>query len=158
MQLGSTQCRQWGRAPSPVCSQCERAQGSRKRHPGVAGPVLGSPPSPGPVRVWIRSSWSPEKQTQGHGSPLTATGSSWRTELLGGVAVGEEGTVALGALGQDWTQRHLSGGTHPHVSPTRPLWGSQHCRTSHRLLSFGLFCSESDAHLPAGAMCTVTPR
>lgn len=45
-----------------------------------------------------------------------------------------------------------------HASPTRPLWGSQHCRTSHRLLSFGLFCSESDAHLPAGAMCTVTPR
>lgn len=120
MQLGSTQCRQWGRAPSPVCSQCERAQGSRKRHPGVAGPVLGSPPSPGPVRVWIRSSWSPEKQTQGHGSPLTATGSSWKMELLGGVAVGEEGTVALGALGQDWTQRHLSGGTHP-PTPALPV-------------------------------------
>ena len=41
--------------------------------PGGGRACLGPPPSPGPVRVWIRSSWSPEKQTQGHRSPLTAT-------------------------------------------------------------------------------------
>ena len=58
---------------------------------------------PGPQRSKLRA--------------LTATGSGWRMQFLGGVAAGKEGTVALGALGQDWTQRDLSGGTNPPRQP-----------------------------------------
>ena len=129
--------------------------GLQEEAPGVAVPVLGPPPSPGPVCVWIRSSWSPEKQTQGHGSPLTATGSGWRMQFLGVVAAGKEGIVALGALGQDWTQRDL----YPPPTPALLVpFGAPALSGLPPPASFGPFCSESDARLPAGAMCTVTPR
>lgn len=113
----------------PVLSAAVReGAGLQEEEPGGSRACPGPPPSPGPVHVWIRSFWSPEKQTQGHRSPLTATDSGWKTEFLGGVAVGKVGTVALGALGQDWTHRGISQEVPtPHASPTRPLWGSQHC-------------------------------
>ncbi|XP_070658436.1 maestro heat-like repeat family member 5 isoform X7 [Bos indicus] len=93
----------------PVLSAAVReGAGLQEEEPGGSRACPGPPPSPGPVHVWIRSFWSPEKQTQGHRSPLTATDSGWKTEFLGGVAVGKVGTVALGALGQDWTHRGIS--------------------------------------------------
>ena len=74
-------------------------------------------------------------------------------EFLRGVAVEKVGTVALGALGQDWTHRGISQEVPP--TPRQPYpspLGLPALLGLHHLLSFGLFCSESDARLPAGVM------